>query len=57
MKISDQLNYGVKLVNTEIVYVIKLKDGTLFEFNKKNFKQVMNDIDNGKIDVDINWGK
>lgn len=57
MKISDQLNYGVKLVNTEIVYVIKLKDGTLFEFNKKNFKQVMNDIDNGKIDVDINWDK
>lgn len=57
MKISDQLNYGVKLVNTEIVYVIKLKDGTLFEFNKKNFKQIMNDIDNGKIDVDINWGK
>lgn len=57
MKISDQLNYGVKLVNTEIVYVIKLKDGTLFEFNKKNFKQVMNDIDNGIIDVDINWGK
>lgn len=57
MKISDQLNYGVKLVNTEIVYVIKLKDGTLFEFNKKNLKQVMNDIDNGIIDVDINWGK
>lgn len=57
MKISDQLNYGVKLVNTEIVYVIKLKDGTLFEFNKKNFKQVMNDIDNGKIDVDINQDK
>ena len=28
MKISEQLNYGVKIVNDKIVYVIKLKDGT-----------------------------
>ena len=57
MKISEQLNYGVKIVNDKIVYVIKLKDGTLFEFNQKNYKQVINDIDNGIIDVDINWDK
>ena len=57
MKISEQLNYGVKIVNDKIVYVIKLKDGTLFEFNQKNYKQVINDIDNGVIDVDINWDK
>lgn len=57
MKISEQLNYGVKIVNDKIVYVIKLKDGTLFEFNQKNYKQVIKDIDTGKIDVDINWGK
>lgn len=57
MKISEQLNYGVKIVNDKIVYVIKLKDGTLFEFNQKSYKQVIKDIDTGKIDVDINWGK
>ena len=57
MKISEQLNYGVKIVNNKIVYVIKLKDGTLFEFNQKNYKQVINDIDNGIIDVDINQDK
>lgn len=57
MKISEQLNYGVKIVNDKIVYVIKLKDGTLFEFNQKNYKQVINDIDNGIIDVDINQNK
>lgn len=57
MKISDQIVVGIKQVNNEEVYCIKLKDGTLFEFNKKNFKQVMNDINNGIIDVDINWGK
>ena len=57
MKISEQLNYGVKIVNYKIVYVIKLKDGTLFEFNQKNYKQVINDIDNGIIDVDINQDK
>ena len=57
MKISEQLNYGIKIVNDKIVYVIKLKDGTLFEFNQKNYKQVINDIDNGIIDVDINQNK
>ena len=57
MKISEQLNYGVKIVNDKIVYVIKLKDGTLFEFNQKNYKQVINDINNGIIDVDINQDK
>ena len=57
MKISEQLNYGIKIVNDKIVYVIKLKDGTLFEFNQKNYKQVINDIDNGIIDVDINQDK
>ena len=57
MKISEQLNDGVKIVNDKIVYVIKLKDGTLFEFNQKNYKQVINDIDNGIIDVDINQDK
>ena len=57
MKLSEQLNYGVKIVNDKIVYVIKLKDGTLFEFNQKNYKQVINDIDNGIIDVDINQDK
>lgn len=57
MKISEQLNYGVKIVNDKIVYVIRLKDGTLFEFNQKNYKQVINDIDNGIIDVDINQDK
>ena len=57
MKISEQLNYGVKIVNDNIVYVIKLKDGSLFEFNQKNYKQVIKDIDSGKIDVDINWDK
>lgn len=57
MKISDQIVVGIKQVNNEEVYCIKLKDGTLFEFNKKNFKQVIKDIDNGIVDVDINWGK
>lgn len=57
MKISDQIVVGIKQMNNEEVYCIKLKDGTLFEFNKKNFKQVIKDIDNGIIDVDINWGK
>lgn len=57
MKISDQIVVGIKQVNDKEIYCIKLKDGTLFEFNKKNFKQVIKDIDNGKIDVDINWGK
>ena len=57
MKISEQLNYGVKIVNDKIVYVIKLKDGTLFEFNQRNYKQVIKDIDNGIIDVDINQDK
>lgn len=57
MKISDQIIVGIKQMNNEEVYCIKLKDGTLFEFNKKNFKQVIKDIDNGIIDVDINWGK
>lgn len=57
MKISDQIVVGIKQVNNEEVYCIKLKDGTLFEFNKKNFKQVIKDIDNGIIDVDINWNK
>lgn len=57
MKISDQIVVGIKQVNDKEVYCIKLKDGTLFEFNKKNFKQVIKDIDSGKIDVDINWGK
>ena len=57
MKISDQIVVGLKQVNDKEVYCIKLKDGTLFEFNKKNFKQVIKDIDNGIIDVDINWGK
>lgn len=57
MKISDQIVVGIKQVNDKEIYCIKLKDGTLFEFNKKNFKQVIKDIDSGKIDVDINWGK
>lgn len=57
MKISDQIVVGIKQVNDKEIYCIRLKDGTLFEFNKKNFKQVIKDIDNGKIDVDINWGK
>lgn len=57
MKISDQIVVGIKQVNNEEVYCIKLKDGTVFEFNKKNFKQVIKDIDKGIIDVDINWGK
>lgn len=57
MKISDQIVVGIKQVNDKEVYCIKLKGGTLFEFNKENFKQVIKDIDSGKIDVDINWGK
>lgn len=55
MKISDQIVVGVRWIDSKEIYCVRLKNGDLFEFDNENFKQVMKDIDNGKIDVDVNW--